>query len=415
MGSDDRNIAHPAQAAPADIIIAGAGLAGLAMACAVGQAGIRVVLIEPTPPDQLINPVFDGRTTAVAASSQRMFAAIGVWDSLAADAQPINDIRVADKDSPLFVHYDRREVGADALGWIVENRHLRAAMLDQLKALESVTFLSGCRVTGFNRGGVRASVTIDSGAVIEASLIVGADGRNSPSRRDAGIGVTEWRYDQTGIVCTVAHEHDHRGIAHEHFLASGPFAILPMTGNRSSIVWAEKNDVARRILDLSDDGFMEELSLRFGDFLGALSLAGPRFSYPLGLMHAETYIAPRLALVAEAAHTIHPIAGQGINIGWRDVCALAEIVTDTVRLGLDPGSMMVLEKYERWRRLDNTAMLAATDGLNRLFSNDIAPVQIARNIGLGAVERLPALKRVFMRHAMGDLGDLPRLVKGEPV
>jgi 2-octaprenyl-6-methoxyphenol hydroxylase len=254
---------------------------------------------------------------------------------------------------------------------------------------------------------------LDDGTSIEALLAVATDGRNSPTRQAAGIKATSWRYEQIGIVCTVQHELGHRGVAQEHFLPAGPFAILPMTGRRSSLVWTERADLAPALLALDEADFLAELAQRFGNYLGELQIIGPRFSYPLGLMHAERYIAPRLALAGDAAHAIHPIAGQGLNIGWRDVAALAEVIVDALRLGIDPGSVATLERYERWRRVDNAMMLAATDALNRLFSNDVALVRFARDVGLAAVNRVPPLKRLFMRHAMGVLGDVPRLVRGD--
>jgi 2-octaprenyl-6-methoxyphenol hydroxylase len=234
-------------------------------------------------------------------------------------------------------------------------------------------------------------------------------------RRAAGIRTVEWQYRQTGIVTTVRHERPHRGIAVEHFLPAGPFAILPMTGNRSSIVWTERAELAPRLIALSDAAFSAELAARFGDFLGTVEPVGPRWTYPLGLLLAERYVAPRLALVGEAAHMIHPIAGQGLNLGIRDVAALAELVIDARRLGLDIGDDTVLQRYQQWRRFDALTLAAVTDGLNRLFSNSIAPVRLARDVGLAAVDRLPPLKRLLMRDAMGLVGDLPRLVRGEPL
>jgi len=397
----------------ADVLIIGGGIAGLTLCCALGGAGVSVALVEPLPPEHLASSSFDGRTTAVAAGSQAALDAIGVWEAMAPEAQPILDIRVSDGHSPLFLHYDHREVGEPALGYIVENRIIRAALLDYLKILPSVRLVAGRKVVELDRDGTMASATLDDDTVIKAGLAVATDGRNSPTRQAAGIEATAWRYKQVGIVCTVHHEMDHRGVAQEHFLAAGPFAILPMTGRRSSIVWTEQADLASALLALNDPDFLAELTQRFGNYLGDLEIVGPRFSYPLGLMHAQNYIAPRLALAGDAAHAIHPIAGQGLNIGWRDVAALAEVVIDALRLGVDPGSMVTLERYERWRRVDNTMMLAATDALNRLFSNDLAPVRLARDVGLAAVNRTPPLKRQFMRHAMGVLGDVPRLVRGE--
>ncbi len=408
-----RNKIKPVSSEPVDVLIIGGGIAGLTLGCALGGAGVTVVLVEPLPPERLTSSGFDGRTTAVAAGSRAALAAIGVWPAMAAEAQPILDIRVSDGHSPLFLHYDHREVGGEALGYIVENRVIRSALLDYLTELPSVTLVAGRHVAALDRDDTLAIATLDDDTIIKARLAVATDGRDSPTRQAAGIEATAWRYPQTGIVCTVHHEFDHRGVAQEHFLPAGPFAILPMTGRRSSIVWTERADLAPALLALDDAEFLAELKLRFGDYLGTLDIVGPRFSYPLGLMHAQRYMAPRLALAGDAAHAIHPIAGQGLNIGWRDVAALAEVVIDALRLGCDPGTVATLERYERWRRVDNAMMLAATDALNRLFSNDIAPVRLVRDAGLAAVNRAPSLKRLFMRHAMGVLGDVPRLVRGE--
>ena len=246
-------------------------------------------------------------------------------------------------------------------------------------------------------------------------LAIAADGRQSALRELAGIDVVRWSYPQTGIVCAVTHEAPHHGIAHEHFLPSGPFAILPMTRNRSSIVWTERNDLAPAILELDDDAFAAELKRRFGDFLGDVRVGPQRWAYPLSVVHARDYVAPRVAAVGDAAHAIHPIAGQGFNLGLRDVAALAEIIVDRLRLGLDPGDTEALMRYQKWRKPDNMMMIAATDTLNRLFSNDVAPVRVARDTGLALVNQLPPLKRVLMRHAMGLVGDLPRLTRGEPL
>jgi 2-octaprenyl-6-methoxyphenol hydroxylase len=271
-----------------------------------------------------------------------------------------------------------------------------------------------------------ATVALADGTRLGTRLVAAADGQNSPLRRAAGIRTVEWRYRQTGIVTTVAHERPHGGIAVEHFLPAGPFAILPMTDEpsadaahagrgRSSIVWTEHADLAPRLLALPDTEFAAELRARFGDFLGAIEPVGPRWSYPLALMQAERCVARRLALIGEAAHVIHPIAGQGLNIGIRDIAALAEIIIDARRLGLDIGDPALLERYERWRRSDALMLAAVTDGLNRLFSNTIPPVRLARDFGLAVVNRLPPLKRLLMQHAMGVLGDRPRLAKGEPL
>jgi 2-octaprenyl-6-methoxyphenol hydroxylase len=397
----------------ADILVIGGGMAGMSLAAALGDAGVTVAMVEPLSPEHMVDTGFDGRTTAIAAGSEAMLSAIGVWQEIGGEAEPILEIRISDNHSPLFLHYDHRALGTAPLGHIVENRVLRRALLSRLAALPSVTMVTGAKLRRLDRGKMTAVAETDGGVRITAPLVVATDGRASPTRTQAGIDVVSWNYGQTGIVCTVAHQFDHRGIAQERFLPAGPFAILPMTQQRSSIVWTERAELAPRLLALDRPALTEELARRFGDYLGTLELVGPVFSYPLGLLHAKRYIAPRLALAGDAAHAIHPIAGQGLNIGLRDVAALAELVVDTLRLGLDPGSPVMLERYERWRRFDNTLMLAATDGLNRLFSTDAAPIQIARDLGLSAVQRLPAVKRLFMGHAMGQLGDLPRLVRGE--
>ncbi len=398
-----------------DVLVVGGGMIGMTLAAALGGAGIVVGIVDRAAMGSTTEPEFDGRASAIAAGSRAVLDAIGVWPAMARHAGPILEIRVSDGSSPLFLHYHSRDLGDGPLGHIVENRHIRLALLDRLTALDTVRIIGGREVVANDRGADGAMARLDDGTRLTSRLIVAADGRNSPVRQDAGIGVTGWDYGQTGIVCTVAHARPHRGIAQERFLPPGPFAILPMTGNRSSIVWTEPTDLAARLLGLDDAAFTDELARRFGDYLGEINIVGPRFSYPLSLIHAERYIDHRLALIGDAAHGMHPIAGQGFNIGVRDVAALAEVVVDTIRLGLDPGATTVLERYQRWRRFDASMMLAMTDGLNRLFSNEIAPVRLARDAGLAAVERLPALKRVLMRHAMGQVGKLPRLVQGRPL
>ena len=269
------------------------------------------------------------------------------------------------------------------------------------------------------RGADQVSATLNDGSKISAALVIGCEGRISPTRESAGIKLTKWSYEQTAIVCTVEHERPHNFCAQEHFLPSGPFAILPLPGTdkkpgcRSSIVWTERADLAPIMMDLDDDDFLEELQIRFGDFLGELKIIGPRFAYPLTLQFAESYTAPRLALAADAAHGMHPIAGQGLNMGLRDVAVLAEVLSDAKKAGLDIGGAETLEKYERWRRFDNTLMLAVTDALTYLFSNDIKPIKLARDIGLAAINQVAPLKKLFMRHAMGTVGDLPKLMRGE--
>ena len=403
-----------------EVIVAGGGMAGMTMGLALATAGISTAVIEMQPADALRDAGFDGRTSAIAYGSQQIFDGVGIWRDLAARAEPIRAIRIADgtlNDGPssLFLHYDRLDVGSDALGYILENRDIRDVQLTAAAAAKAFHLLAPARVAGAERDSAGVDVELDDGRRIAARLLIAADGRNSPLRLAAGIRATQIDYPQTAIVCTVAHARPHDGVAVELFLPAGPFAMLPMTGQRRNIVWSERADLAQHILALDDDAFFTELHRRFGDWLGEIRVVGPRFGFPLGLMHAERYTDRRLALIGEAAHVIHPIAGQGLNLGLRDVAALAESIVDARRLGLDIGSGEVLARYERWRRFDNVLMATAMDGLNRLFSNDIGPLRLARDLGLAAVNRMPPLKRFFMRHAMGIVGDLPRLVRGEPL
>src|SRR5436305_750411 len=400
----------------AQLTIAGAGLTGMLLAVACAGAGLPVIVIDRQDPAAMTTDRFDGRTSAIAYGSRLVFDGIGLWPAIERDAEPIREIRVADDDSPLFLHYDHRELGGSTpLGYIVENRVLRRALFDRAAILPSLKLLAPRMMAAMTADEGGATVTLADCAQLRTRLVAAADGQNSPLRRAAGIGTVEWRYPQTGIVTTVQHERRHGGMAIEHFLPAGPFAILPMTGDRSSIVWTEDADLAPHLLALPDAEFAAELRTRFGDFLGHVEPVGPRWSYKLALMQAERYAGRRLALVGEAAHVIHPIAGQGLNIGIRDIAALAEIVIDARRLGLDIGDPSLLERYERWRRSDALVLAAVTDGLNRLFSNTIMPVKLARDFGLAVVNRLPPLKRLLMQHAMGVLGDRPRLARGEPL
>jgi 2-octaprenyl-6-methoxyphenol hydroxylase len=404
--------APPKSPAKTELAIVGGGLSGLLLGVACAAEGIETVVIDRQAPAAMTGGSYDGRTTAVAYGSKQVLSGIGVWPALAREAEPIREIRVADGGSPLFLHYDHRELGDAPLGYIVENRRLRQALFDRAQALDALTLLAPLGVTGCDRDAGGATLLLSDGRRLRAALVIGADGRNSPLREAAGIGAFRKTYGQTALVCTVRHELPHRGVAVEHFRRAGPFAILPMQGNRSSIVWTERSADAQHILALSAAGFQRALARRFGDHLGALVIEGERWSYPLSLMHAERYTAPRLALVGDAAHVIHPIAGQGWNLGVRDVAALAELLVDAARLGLDLGAAALLERYERWRRVDNLTLTAVTDGLNRLFTMETPPVRLVRDLGLAAVNRAPTAKRFLMRHAMGLVGDLPRLVRG---
>ena len=403
----------------ADILIVGGGLVGGPLACALAQAGLSVALIDSEVPDATLAPSFDGRASAVALAPQRMLAAIGLWPDIEPLAAPIRHIRVSDGASPLFLHYDYRELGqaadkAEPFGWIVENRATRQAILKGLARHEkNVTFLAPVKMTHLARNASDVVATLADGRTVRARLAVAADGRASPVRESAGIGVTRWKYNQTAIVCTVAHSLAHGDAAQEHFLPAGPFAILPLTGQRSSVVWTEREHLVPGILAQDEAAFQRELESRFGDYLGDLTLEGPRFSYPLTLQFAHSYTAHRLAIIGDAAHGMHPVAGQGMNMGLRDVAALAEILVEAKRLGQDLGDAQLLARYARWRRFDNLLMLGLTDALVRLFSNDVAPLKLARDVGMAAVNKMPALKRFFMRHAMGTVGELPKLLRGE--
>jgi 2-octaprenyl-6-methoxyphenol hydroxylase len=400
-----------------DIVIAGGGMAGLTLALALAGGGLEVALADPLTPEQMADERFDGRVSALAFASVRMLRALGVWEHLAPDAQAINDILVSEgklgaEPSPFSLHFDHREIG-EVLGYIVENRHIRLALNAVVAENKRITLYSGLSVKSLGIAGGAAVAQLSDGTSIAAPLAISAEGRDSQLREAQGIRTIGWDYGQTGIVTTVEHERPHHGVASEHFLPLGPFAILPMTGNRSSLVWTEKTEAARSLLALPNEAFDVEIRRRFGTHLGGVASTGPRWSYPLKLHLARAYVKERFALVGDAAHTIHPLAGQGLNLGLKDVAALAETVLDAARLGLDFGSLTVLERYERWRRFDSVTLAVVTDGLNRLFTNDFEPLRIARDLGMGAVDRIPPLRRFFMRHAGGDIGELPRLLRGE--
>lgn len=409
--SPSRAAAGPA-AERADAIIVGGGLVGLSLGLAFARAGLETAVVDRAPAAALADEAFDGRASAIAYASYRALEGLGVWRHVAA-AEPIREIRVTDDESPLFLHYDHAEIGDAPFGYMVENRVMRRALYAALAETPTLRLIAPAEVRAAPRGDAAAEVRLTDGRLFKAPLLVAADGKDSPIRQAAGIRFFGWRYPQDGIVCTVVHERPHHGIAEERFLPAGPFAILPLTENRVSLVWTERTDLAPAIMALDEAGFRAELEARFGDYLGRLAPAGPRWRYPLAFRLAESYVRPRLALIGDAAHLIHPIAGQGLNLGLRDVAALAEVVADAARLGLDIGAPAVLERYERWRRFDNLLLAGITDGLNRLFSNRVEPFRMARDLGLDMVNRLPPLKRFFMRHARGTVGELPRLLKGE--
>lgn len=400
-----------------EILIAGGGLVGNALAIAAAQAGIRVTVVDPLPRAQQLDDRFDGRTSAVAQGSVRILDRIGAWQHIAPHAQPIHDIRVCEAEKPGFVHYSDEQVG-EPFGYIVENAILRKGLFLALEAQSGITHVEG-KVTRFENGEQHATAHLESGDTITTSLLIAADGRFSGLRDQAGIASRKIAYGQTAIVCVAYHELPHHGLALEKFYPVGPFAALPLKPkdgvNRSGIVWTESEQDAPHYLALPDAEFDREIQRRLGaaatSVWGAVKTVGKRFSYPLVLMHAEDFIGERFALVGDAAHGIHPIAGQGVNLGYRDVAVLVQLLEEQKSVGLDLGSSIMLARYQRWRKFDSVSMTASTDLLNRLFSNDLPGMSLIRRAGMSAVNRMPRLKQMFMRHAMGLIGDLPKLME----
>ena len=404
------------QAMDSDLIIVGGGLNGPALALAAAQAGLRVTLIDALPVDTRKKPDFDGRAYALALTSVRLLRGIGLWDAIAPNAQPMLDIKVTDGragegPAPWMMHFDHAEIEEGPMGHLVEDRHLRSTFLDAMAAEPQITQLAGETVTAQEVAAGKVTVTLGHGGTVSGRVLIGCDGRRSGVAQRAGIRRMEWTYDQTAIVCAVAHDHPHEGVAHQFFMPGGPLAILPLTGNRSSIVWSERTARAEAILALDNAGFLDALRPAFGSFLGEISLVGQRFAYPLGLSLAHSFIADRTALVGDAAHGVHPIAGQGLNAGLRDVAALVDVLTTARNRGEDIGAGQVLARYQQWRRFDTASLALATDTFNRLFSNDTPLLRAARDVGMGLINAVPALRRGFIREAAGLTGDLPRLMR----
>ncbi|MBL8559486.1 MAG: UbiH/UbiF/VisC/COQ6 family ubiquinone biosynthesis hydroxylase [Hyphomonadaceae bacterium] len=404
-----------------EVLIAGGGMTGLTLGLALAQSGLDVIVADSEVAATQLAPTYDGRASAIAYASFRMWEALGLGPALRPHAQRIEKILVTDGrvrggPSLLSLSFDRKELDAredgEALGYMLENRHIRAA-LNAAATETRLRVLAPVAVTGHapDAGGV--TVSLKDGRSVRASLVVGAEGRRSTIRMGAGIRTTGWKYKQTAVVCTVAHEKPHDGIAHEYFLPSGPFAMLPLTDNRCNIVWTEKPAISDALMAMSEVDFLAELRLRFGGHLGAVTMAGPRFAYPLSLQIAERLTAPRAVLIGDAAHGVHPIAGQGLNVGLRDVAALAECIVDSVSVGLEAGDAEGLKRYEKWRRFDSTSMALVMDAFNRIFSNDFAPLRQWRGRGMAAVDLVPPARRFFMREAAGGSGALPKLLKGE--
>lgn len=399
-----------------DVLVAGGGYVGLsaALAIATSAPGARVALVDPRSWRDASN---DLRAFAIAAAGRRMLAALGVWDRLVDEAEPIKemivtDSRLDDLIRPVFLTFERQEDG-DPLAHMIPNGPL-VAVLGAAAEAAGVRFLTPDSVLATEPTPTGRRVTLASGKPLLASLVVAADGARSRLRAEAGIGINSWSYGQSGIVTTIEHDRPHEGRAEEHFLPAGPFAVLPLKGGyRSSLVWSERTDIAERLVAGAPFLFDAELVRRIGHRLGELRVVGKRQAFPLGLTLARRFTAERLALIGDAAHAIHPIAGQGLNLGFKDAAALAEVVVMALRAGRDPGTADILDEYQRWRGFDTLRMAAMTDGLSRLFSNDLGPLRLVRDFGLGLVDRLPPLKRVFADAAAGAPGRSPRLVAGE--
>lgn len=405
----------------ADILIVGGGLNGPALGLALAQGGLRVAVIDARPAPARAETGFDGRAYALAIASKRLLTAIGVWAGLEDKVQPILKIKASDgrpgqAPAPFFLTFDAAELEEGPMGFMVEDRHLYAAFLHAMDAAPGLALISGETVVDQEIAAQGAVVTLASGRVLRGRVLVGCDGRASGVAARAGIKRQGWGYGQTALVTAVHHAANHAGIAHQYFMPSGPLAILPLPGgHHSSIVWSETDAAAAAIQALDDAGYLAALRPRFGDFLGEISLAGARFTYPLNLTLAEAFVRPRIALVGDAAHGVHPIAGQGLNLGFRDVGALAEVLILAARRGEDIGAVDVLERYERWRRFDSTTLALGMDSVNRLFSNDNPILRAGRDLGLGLVNALPGLRRGFMRQAAGLQGELPKLLAGQAI
>jgi 2-octaprenyl-6-methoxyphenol hydroxylase len=401
----------------ADVIIFGGGLVGLALAAALDSSGISAIVLDPADPDVRTDAAFDGRTSAVSSSSMRMLETIGVADRLPVPGCPIRQISVADGLEPGGLHFEPDD--DEPLGWMHENRHLRAALRARAEAGPNSWLLWKSRVADVDRGEHGVVVALDDGRKLHAPLLIAADGRNSRTREAAGIRVARWKYDHQAIVSVLRHERPHDHIAYEIFFPTGPFALLPMTdddgGHRSAIVWSVPEQDAAGWLALDDDDFAAEAEAAMGGFLGQTELLAPRSSFPLGFHHAAQIVAERLALVGDAAHAIHPIAGQGLNLGFRDAAALAQVLVEGGRLGLDLGDAQLLDRYQRWRSIDSLSVAFATDSLTRIYGIPGKTASAARRFGMALVERIAPLKAKLMSEARGTSGDLPLLLRGLPI
>jgi 2-octaprenyl-6-methoxyphenol hydroxylase len=400
-----------------EIVVLGGGLAGMTMACILGDYGFDVVCIDREKPVVQSTENYDGRTTAISAGSKRVLEAINVWEEIDKHACPIEQIRVADGQSSQFLHFDSLDAGLGDFGWIIENFRLRNALFKKLKACKTVKHITGVAADSFEYTNQNiVNIKLSNGKSIETPLLIAADGVNSKTREWLGIKVRKWSYKQTAIVCNVGHELNHDNIAVEHFMPAGPFAILPMTDledgtHRSSLVWTEHGGEAQSLAALAPKNFNAMLQEKFGNQLGKVWAVTAPQTFDLNLCHAKSYTAKNVALIAEAAHRIHPIAGQGLNLSMRDIACLAEVLTEARNLGMDLGSLTTLNRYQKWRRGDNLSMAVMTDALTRLFSNNHTPVRVVRDFGLGLINRLPPAKHFFEKQAMGLSGKLPKIIR----
>ncbi len=384
-----------------DIIIAGGGLAGLVQAIALAHEDIPSTIVEKGTHELHQQRGFDGRTSFLSLGNKILLKKWDVWKDMKPHAEPIKDIRIVDGDSPLFLHYDHEDVGVNEMGYIIENFYFRNALIKAVQENPLITVLENMSVEKADADSHFTTLTLSNGEQLKGKLLIVAEGRNSTLREKAGITVRKHDYEQTAIICALAHEKNHENIAIEKFLPSGPFAILPMTGGfHSAIVWSERSDLAPHFMAMDDAAFTAAVTERFTDYLGKLTLASPRWQYPLSLSFATRLYGERLALVGDAAHFIHPIAGQGFNQSMKDIAGLSRLLADRRDVGLDMGTEDVLKTYNRERKFDNLKMIAATDGLNRLFSNNLKTAKLARQIGLGLVQKSSTIKKAFMRHAM---------------
>ena len=400
----------------ADIAIVGGSLTGATTALAAAQAGFRGVVVDQLAAHTQVEQDFDGRSYAMALTSVRLLKALGLWADLAETAQPILKIKVADGSpstgpSPLFMQFDHAEIEEGPMGHMVEDRFLRPLLQRAMARYETIEYISGTALIEQSISGNEMQLTLSDGRQISTSLLIGADGRKSPSAGRAGIKRIGWGYGQTALVCAIQHEIPHDGVACQYFLPAGPLAILPLTENRASIVWSETAQNAKQIMALSEADYLSILQPRIGDYLGKISMAGQRYSYPLDLTLAESFVAPRLALIGDAAHGVHPIAGQGLNAGLRDIAALVQVLKEAKLRGEDIGASATLMRYQEWRRFDATSLALATDTFNRLFSNDNSLLRLGRDMGMAMINAVPKARRSFIREAAGLTGTLPDLMR----